>query len=348
MHFGIFIEERRRGVSEADAFREAMELVDASEAWGLDGVWLGEIHFNGMRSVQSSPLALSAYIAGRTKRVRIGTAVQVLPLTNPIRIAEDVATVDHLSGGRFDFGIGRSGSPRAYDALGIPYGESQGRFLESLEVIREAWKGKPFSYDGEFYKIKNVTVSPTPVQAPHPPLRMAANSEETFIQVGQLGIPLFVGLRDHDVASLRPNLKAYREAWRAAGNAGNPDVCLRIPIYGAPTAREAEEEPRESMTSFFQRHVELLKSGMGRDDTGSASRRAHLAEKTAKMTYEELLRTRVAFGTGAEMRERFAELREDLGLDGVIIELNPAGLLSMEQMLRSLKIFTHEVLPKLR
>ena len=72
MHFGIFIEERRRGVSEADAFREAMELVDASESWGLDGVWLGEIHFNGMRSVQSSPLTLSAYIAARTRRVRIG------------------------------------------------------------------------------------------------------------------------------------------------------------------------------------------------------------------------------------------------------------------------------------
>src|SRR5213595_180224 len=120
MHFGVFLEERRRGTSEAVAFRETLELADAAEAWGVDGVWLGEIHFNPSRSVQSAPIALASFIAGRTRRVRVGTAVQVLPLGNPLRIAEEVATVDHLSEGRFDFGIGRSGSPRAYDALGEP------------------------------------------------------------------------------------------------------------------------------------------------------------------------------------------------------------------------------------
>lgn len=106
-------------------------------SWGLDGVWLGEIHFNPARSVQSAPIALASFIAASTRRVRVGTAVQVLPLSNPLRIAEEVATVDHLSEGRFDFGIGRSGSPRAYDALGVPYAESQARFLEALEIIRD-------------------------------------------------------------------------------------------------------------------------------------------------------------------------------------------------------------------
>src|SRR5438046_9020238 len=83
MHFGIFLEERRRGASEAQAFREALELVDAAEAWGLDGVWLGEIHFNPARSVQSAPIALASFVAARTRRVRVGTAVQILPLGNP-------------------------------------------------------------------------------------------------------------------------------------------------------------------------------------------------------------------------------------------------------------------------
>src|SRR3989442_15441275 len=127
MHFGIFLEERRRDGSEAAAFREALELAEAAEAWGLDGVWLGEIHFNPARSVQSAPIALASFIAARTRRVRIGTAVQVLPLSHPLRIAEDVATVDHLSQGRFDFGVGRSGSPRAYAALGAPYPPTQPR-----------------------------------------------------------------------------------------------------------------------------------------------------------------------------------------------------------------------------
>lgn len=134
MHFGIFIEEARRGSSAAAWFQEALDLVDAAEGWGIDGVWLGEIHFNPARSVLSSPVALASFIAARTRRVRVGTAITVLPLSNPLRIAEDVATVDHLSQGRFDFGIGRSGSPRAYDALGIPYAESQARFVEALEI----------------------------------------------------------------------------------------------------------------------------------------------------------------------------------------------------------------------
>src|SRR3989440_10129955 len=149
MHFGVFLEERRRGTSEAVAFREPLELAEAAEAWGLDGVWLGEIPFTPARSVQSAPMALASFIAARTRRVRVGTAVQVLPLGNPLRIAEEVATVDHLSEGRFDFGIGRSGSPRADDALGVPHAESHARFQEALGGILEAGEGQAVRYAAE-------------------------------------------------------------------------------------------------------------------------------------------------------------------------------------------------------
>jgi alkanesulfonate monooxygenase SsuD/methylene tetrahydromethanopterin reductase-like flavin-dependent oxidoreductase (luciferase family) len=346
MHFGIFLEERRRGVGDPETFRETMALVDAAEAWGLDGVWLGEIHFNGVRSVQSAPLALASFIAARARRIRIGTAVQVLPLTNPLRIAEDVATVDHLSEGRFDFGIGRSGSPRAYDVFGIPYRESQGRFLESLEIIREAWKGEPFTYEGKFYQFRNARVSPTPYQVPHPPMRMAANSEETFPQVARLGLPLFVGLRDLDLPTLGVRLQSYRQAWHEAGHPGRPDVFLRIPIYAAPTEEQAISEPAENIRFFFRRHAELVRSGLGRADTGAG--REAIAEKVAGLTYDDILKTRVAFGTAAGLTERLATLRDEVGLDGVVAELNPGGLLSMEQMMRTLRILTHEVIPAFR
>src|SRR6185436_10535728 len=157
-------------------------------------------------SVLSSPTALMGALAARTRRVRLGTAITVLPLGNPLRIAEDAATIDHLSHGRLDFGIGRSGSPRAYDTLGIPYGESQARFAESLDIIRQAWKGERFSYHGKFFSFDNILVGPRPVQEPHPPLRMAANSPETFAFVGKHGLPLFVGLRDHGLPELRQHL----------------------------------------------------------------------------------------------------------------------------------------------
>ena len=348
MHFGIFLEERRPGGTDLAAFQETFELAEAAEAWGLDGVWLGEIHFNPIRSVSSAPLALASYIAARTRRVRIGMAVQVLPLSHPLRIAEEAATVDQISEGRFDFGIGRSGSPRAYDVLGVAYGESQGRFEECLQIILTAWKGERFSYHGRYYHFDNVLVGPRPYQLPHPPLRMASNSKETFLVVARLGLPLFVGLRDLDIPELRLRIADYRAAWREAGHPGEGDVCLRMPIYAAPTEREAVEEPRENLTYFFQRHAELTRSGMGRADTGPADRRQSKFEQLTRLTYEDILETRAAVGTAPALVERLGALREELGLSGLVAELNPGGLLPLERMKRTLRILTHEVIPALR
>jgi len=348
MHFGIFLEERRPGSTDLAAFQETLELADAAEAWGLDGVWLGEIHFNPIRSVSSAPLSLASFIAARTRRIRVGLAVQVLPLGHPLRIAEDAATVDQLSEGRFDFGIGRSGSPRAYDILGIPYGESQARFEECLQIILTAWKGERFSYHGRYYHFDNVLVGPRPYQLPHPPLRMASNSKETFPVVARLGLPLFVGLRDLDIPELRLRIADYRAAWREAGHPGDGDVCLRIPIYAAPTQKEAVEEPYENFTYFFQRHAELTRSGMGRADTGPADRRRAKFEQLTQLSYETILETRVAVGTAAALVERLGVLREELGLTGVVAELNPGGLLPLERMQRTLRILTHEVIPAFR
>src|SRR5215468_8902747 len=154
MHFGVFVEDARPGLNQSDAFRESFETVDTAEALGLDCIWLGEIHFNPGRSVISAPIAVATAIAARTKRIHVGTAVNVLPLNHPLRIAEEAATIDHLSEGRFELGIGRSGAARTYDVLGIPYGESQARFREALEIIKEAWKGQPFSYEGKFYRFQ--------------------------------------------------------------------------------------------------------------------------------------------------------------------------------------------------
>src|SRR5437879_3012137 len=106
-------------------------------------------------------------------------------------------------------------------------GAVEAGFIRSLAVVGEAGRGQPFSYEGEFYRYPPVTVAPTPYQVPHPPMRMAANSPETFPQVAKLGLPLFIGLRDLDIPLLRGHLKAYREAWRESGQAGPADVFLR-------------------------------------------------------------------------------------------------------------------------
>ena len=345
MHFGLFVEEARPGYTQAQAFREALDLADTAEAIGLDCVWLGEIHFNPSRSVISAPLVMATAMATRTKRVHVGTAVQVLPLGNPLRIAEEAATLDQLSEGRFQMGVGRSGAARTYDVLGIPYGESQARFKEALTIIREAWKGKPFSHQGEYYKFQNAVVTPRPYQDPHPPLRMAANSPETFPQVAELGLGLFVGLRDHDTTDLGAHVRNYREAWRRAGHPGESSVYLRIPIYAGETERAALDEARESITYFFQRHTELTQSRLNRAGAGPNERITGQLTQLQHMTYDDICRTRVAFGSPPALIERLRQLRESLDIDGVIIEPNAGGLIPAPLAMKSLRLVAERVLP---
>ena len=348
MHFGLFVEEMRYGATQASAFRDVFETADRAEAWGIDCVWLGEIHFTPTRSVISASLQVASAIAARTRRLHIGTAVQVLPLNHPLRIAEEVATVDHISEGRFEFGIGRSGVVRSYDTYGVPYGQSQARFREALEIIRWAWKGEPFSYEGEFYKIDNATVAPRPYQVPHPPIRMAATSDETFPAAGRMGLPIFIGLRATEIPDLQAQLAPYRAAWREAGHPDNPSVYLRIPVYASPTAEGAVEEPRASVAAFFARQTELARAAVGRAGAGPADRRQRQAERMAALSYDDVLAKKVAFGTAAGVIERLAHLRDELGLDGIVAELNPGGRIPAELETRSLQILTHEVMPAFR
>ncbi|MGE3537606.1 MAG: LLM class flavin-dependent oxidoreductase [Candidatus Tectimicrobiota bacterium] len=349
MHFGMFMEfEARQGRSQAGSFQEGFALVEAADAWGLDGVWLGEMHFNPARSVLGAPIVVASSIATRTKRLRVGMAVQVLPLNNPLRIAEEAATVDHISAGRFDFGIGRSGAPRSYDIYGIPYAESQARFHEALEVILQAWKGEPFSYHGTYYKFDNAAISPCPYQQPHPPIRMAATTEETFPRVGAMGLPIFVGLRGMDIPELRGNLQAYRKAWQEHGHTGNGNVFLRIPVYVGETEQGAVEEPHDSIMYYFTRQANLTRSAVGRAGTEPADRRQTRAERLAGLSYDEVLHTKVAFGTAAGLIERLSRLQEELGLDGIVAELDAGGLIPPERVQRSLRLLTHEVMPRLK
>jgi alkanesulfonate monooxygenase SsuD/methylene tetrahydromethanopterin reductase-like flavin-dependent oxidoreductase (luciferase family) len=348
VHVGIFVEEMRQGADQATAFRDVFELADRAEAWGIDCVWLGEIHFTPTRSVISASLQVASAIAARTRRLHVGTAVQVLPLNHPLRIAEEVATVDQISRGRFEFGIGRSGVVRTYDVYGVAYAESQARFREALEIIRLGWAGEPFSYEGQFYRVENATVVPRPYQRPHPPIRMATTSDETFPLAGRLGLPIFIGLRTTEIADLQDQLAPYRQAWREAGHAGEPSVYLRIPVYASPTAEGAREEPRASMSAFFARQTELARAAVGRAGAGPADRRRMQAERMASLTYEDVLARKVVFGTAGAVIDRLQQLQEELGLDGIVAELNPGGLIPPELETRSLQILAGEVVPALR
>ena len=339
MEFGT-----RPGGTDAEAFREGFDHAKLCEDVGLDSVWLAEFHFMPARSVLSSPIVVAGALARLTTRVRIGMAVYVLPLTNPLRVAEESATIDQMSGGRLDFGIGRSGFARQYNIYNIDYGESQERFEEAVTVLRKAWTGEMFSHEGKFFQVTDAQLVPTTVQRPHPPMRMAASSAGTFRKVAEEGLPLFVGLRGDGLAELKGHIKAYREAWRQAGHDGYGSVFLRVPVYAAATAQAAYDEPRECIIHYFERQARMI-AAVGAQGQGGEALRAKVAEALNKLSYDDIRESRAAIGTPERLIERFIEWRDVAGIDGVVMELNAGNLLSEEQISNSVRLIAEKVMP---
>src|SRR5262245_22109697 len=162
MEIGVYHEFHCRPEQSASAaFEEALGQIEAADRWGLDAIWLAEIHQQPRRSVLTAPLTVASAIAARTRHIKIGTGVQVLPLCHPLRLAEETATIDQISQGRLLFGVGRSGNPRSYAAYGVPYSESRERFLETLEIVKRAWTQPTFSYEGKYYSFNNASAVPS-------------------------------------------------------------------------------------------------------------------------------------------------------------------------------------------
>ena len=349
MEFGMFHEfQRRVGQSEASAFTESFELVDAAETAGLDVMWLAELHTAPERSVLAAPLSIASAIATRTKRMKIGIAVQVLPLCHPLRIAEEAATVDHISHGRLIFGVGRSGFPRTYQAYGISYAESRERFAEVLEILRRAWTQDRFSFDGQFYHFDDICLVPKPYQAPYPELRIAVNSPDTFEQTGREGYPIFVATRLGDLTELVPNLRVYREAWAAAGHPGNGRVYLRVPVYVAKTEAQAREEPRESVMDFYRYLGERIEQSASQEGARAIENRAERGQRLMNINYDEVLRSKIIVGTPAMVTDRLGQLQRALGLSGILAEMNCGMRIPHGQVNNSLRMLCETVMPRFR
>ncbi len=339
MEFGLFTEfEAPAGMSHATAFDESLAQMKAAEALGLDAVWLAEIHFQKDRSVLSSPLVVAAALAACTRRIKIGIAVQVLPLSHPLRLAEDVATVDHLSKGRLEFGIGRSGLPGHYQGFNIPYSESRERFLETLEILTKAWTQDRFSHEGKYFQFRDVCAMPKPYRKPHPPIRMAATTEETYPLVGRMGLPIFVAPRTISISELKGFIGGYDRGWAAAGHAGRGDVALSMPVYVAPTERQAREEAEASTMHFFRTISEALKK--------SETRRA-TAERLGEISYEDVLREQAIYGSPEAVADRLLALREELRFSSLSAWMNCGSQIPHERVLTSMRLFAERVAPRL-
>jgi len=216
MHFDLFYElavPDSAGRNESQVFQETLEELDVAEACGFGAAWLVEHHFMREYSHSSAPDLLLAAASQRTRRLRLGQAVALLPCHHPLHVAERLATLDVLSGGRVEFGFGRGFSPHEFAAFGVPMEHSRERMEEALAIIRQSFTGQPVNFSGGHFKIENAEVLPKVVQRPHPPLWLAAVSPESFELAARFGVGVLAG-PFKPWFMVKADIGQYHAAWK--------------------------------------------------------------------------------------------------------------------------------------
>lgn len=230
---------RDRSIPLEDVYSRALERIDVMDSTGYDAVWLAEHHFSGY-SVCPSVHLMATHIAGRTRHLRIGTAVTLAAFYHPLRIAEEVALLDVLTGGRINWGAGRGFDPSEFSIFGVPPEESTDRFREAVEIVLAAWTQERLHFDGRFHSYDDVEVLPKPKQRPHPPTWVAATSPPAIDWAAERGLSILMDPHSphHQIAK---KLARYQEGLATAGHASEGrDIPIGRLVAVAPTDAEAE------------------------------------------------------------------------------------------------------------
>jgi alkanesulfonate monooxygenase SsuD/methylene tetrahydromethanopterin reductase-like flavin-dependent oxidoreductase (luciferase family) len=348
MQFGLFYQlPHDARYTHAERYAELFELIGFGEALGFDVAWLAEIHFSGAFSLLSAPLMVASVLAQRTPRIRLGTAVSVLPLQQPLSYAEQAATADLLSGGRLEFGVGRGSIPTQFHGFGIAMEENRARFDEALELIRLAWTRERFSYQGRFYRADNLSVVPKPVQQPHPPLRVAVHSLESFAHIGELGVPIYSGTTTSPLPQVREGMALYRDRLRANGHTWQPEqAALMLPMHVAPTASAARDAMRPGVEKFYRNLLEIF-SHLPADYMDNRSRLHNLQQTVDNLPFERFCRDHAVFADPHECIDRLQAVRDEFDLCQIICWFDQGCMLPVEAVKRTMGYFADTVMPKL-
>ena len=348
MRFGLFYQASDAdGQTHAERYAEMLDLIALGDTLGFDVAWLAELHFGGAFSLLASPLMVVPVIAQRTRRIRIGTAVTLLPLHHPLSCAEQAATADILSGGRLEFGVGRGSIPSQFHGFRVPVSENRARFDEALEIIRLAWTQERFSYRGRFYQVEDVAVVPRPLQRPHPPIRVAVHTAESFAHIGDLGLSIYSGTTTTPLPQLREYMALYRAHLAAAGHAWRSDqMALMLPVHVGPTSAAARDAMRPGVLKYYK-NLEVIFSQLPESYGDHLPRLQMIRETIANLPYEKFCRDQAVFGDAAEVVDRLQAARDEFGLSQIIGWFDQGSMLPRAEVERAMRQFTDEVMPKL-
>jgi alkanesulfonate monooxygenase SsuD/methylene tetrahydromethanopterin reductase-like flavin-dependent oxidoreductase (luciferase family) len=338
MDIGTFLlMQSPSGRPSEEIYARAIEQAIAAESLGFRNVWLGEHHFSTYGYL-SRPLQLASYIAAKTTRLRVGTAVIVVPLHHPLLVAEEIAMLDVLSNGRADVGLGRGYQRYEFERFGLALDTGGQRWEESLDVLLKAFEGKPFSYRGKLFDIPETSIYPKAVQTPRPPIWITAQSQYSIAAAVKRGLNVLTGGFGVPVERLAEFGQFFEKVVSESNPATRPLVGVQRAVYvtkDAADAREAAEQARWNMRVTLS-----LRNNYERVENGNAI----AVPAATEPTIDELLERYLVIGTPETCIREIKRVQALVGIS----HFNCSfwfGDMDQARVLRSMTLFSREVMP---
>lgn len=354
MQFDLFFElavPEHGDRSEREVFAETLDEVVLADELGFGTAWVVEHHFMREYSHSSAPELFLSAASQRTAAIRLGHGVVVLPYNHAVRVTERAATLDLLSGGRVELGVGRGFSPREYAVFGAEMADSRRIVDESLAVLRAGFGDGPVNLAGEHYRLEDIDILPKPLQRPHPPLWTAAVSPETFTWAAREGLGALAG-PFKPWFLVRQDLKEYRRAWaehqgEAPGAGANPRFGMTIGLLCLEDGDRARALAREPFTWYYERLLAQTRPVLERfresyDYYQKLGRLQPLLKRAVRLSLLEAMGM-VVVGSPEECVRKLEKYRE-AGVDHLLLAVG-AGALPSEVVRESLRTVAHRVMP---
>ena len=364
MKFGLFyqiqVPKPWNEDSEAKRIWEALDQIEYAEEMGYDSVWFSEHHFRPVWSHNSAPDLTLAAVSQRTSRIRLGVGVVLAPIHHPLHTAARMATLDILSNGRVDVGLGRTGYPYQLTPYGTKLEDTRGMWEEFAQVLPRMWTDEVFSHEGKYYQIPPREVLPKPIQKPHPPLWSACSSENTTRTAAELGLGALVG-SEGGPEKVGEVLQLYQQALNNATPTGvspNSQNALMTAGFCHEDAKEIEGRATELIGWYMDQQRErarLVWQGVDPatvppDYQGYYERDMKLAAgpHPGEATASEIVKKGTSFCVGTpEQCIEFFERYEEMGVEQVFL-LSAIGPARHEEVMNTLTMFGKHVIPHFR
>ena len=340
------------GVPDVALYNEHMALGDLAEPLGFDSLFALEHHFTGY-SMSPAPLQLLSYYAGRTKKITLGTCVIVLPWHDPIRVAEQIALLDVLSGGRTLMGFGRGAASVEYEGFRIPMEEARPRFVEAAQLVVKALANESFDWQGEFYQIPQTAIRPRPISSPEKRFYASSVSPESSEIMARLGFGMLIVMQN-EWPKAAEDVHRYREIARSVGHTPRPPIILTN-VSCAPTREEARErafrhlgEKWDSIDNhyhFSDGHLANVKGYESYAKVGKTYAKMNDPAYRSKAT--DFYVSIQVVGTPDDCIQQIAELRRLTGMDHLVTEFS-FGSMPHYQAELNMRLFADKVLPVLQ